>query len=163
MDFRIRPFQDEDLDQVVELSVQAWKPVFTTWERILGPTLYPIAIFEDWRTSQAEAVAKWVCDEAHTTHVAVVDRQVAGFITHTLDREKKQGEVYLLAVSPTFQNQGIGTKLNLYVIELMKEAGMILAVVGTGGDDGHAPARRTYEKAGYTGLPLMRYYQDLRE
>ena len=38
---------------------------------------------------------------------------------------------------------------------------MKLAVVGTGGDEGHAPARRSYEKAGYTGLPLVRYYQEL--
>ena len=38
---------------------------------------------------------------------------------------------------------------------------MTLAVVGTGGDPGHAPARRSYEKAGYTGLPLMRYYRPL--
>jgi hypothetical protein len=43
----------------------------------------------------------------------------------------------------------------------MREAGMKLAVVGTGGDPGHAPARRSYEKAGYTGLPLVRYYKDL--
>jgi len=43
----------------------------------------------------------------------------------------------------------------------MKESGMKLAVVGTGGDPGHAPARRSYEKAGYTGLPLVRYYKVL--
>jgi hypothetical protein len=43
----------------------------------------------------------------------------------------------------------------------MKQAGMRLAVVGTGGEDGHAPARRSYEKAGYTGLPLVRYYKKI--
>jgi len=36
-----------------------------------------------------------------------------------------------------------------------------LAVVGTGGDPGHAPARRVYEKAGFVGLPLVRYYASL--
>ena len=34
-------------------------------------------------------------------------------------------------------------------------------IVGTGGDPGHAPARRSYEKSGYTPLPLVRYYKDL--
>jgi hypothetical protein len=29
------------------------------------------------------------------------------------------------------------------------------------GASGHAPARRSYEKAGYTALPIVRYYQDL--
>ena len=42
-----------------------------------------------------------------------------------------------------------------------KESGMKLAEVGTGGDPSHAPARRSYEKAGYTALPLVRYYKDL--
>ena len=36
-----------------------------------------------------------------------------------------------------------------------------LAVVGTGGDPGHAPARRVYEKVGFVGLPLVRYYARL--
>ena len=36
-----------------------------------------------------------------------------------------------------------------------------LVEVGTGGDEGHAPARRSYEKAGYTPLPLVRYYKRL--
>ncbi|SCE84756.1 hypothetical protein [Micromonospora mirobrigensis] len=46
-------------------------------------------------------------------------------------------------------------------MELLRAAGVTLAVVGTGGEDGHAPARRTYEKAGFTGLPLVRYYARL--
>ncbi|MET7508731.1 hypothetical protein [Streptomyces albidoflavus] len=43
----------------------------------------------------------------------------------------------------------------------MKGAGVRLVSIWTGGDPGHAPARRTYEKAGYTALPLVRYYQAL--
>ncbi|WP_239945797.1 MULTISPECIES: GNAT family N-acetyltransferase [unclassified Streptomyces] len=38
---------------------------------------------------------------------------------------------------------------------------MTLASTWTGGDPGHAPARRTCEKAGYTALPLVRYYKAL--
>jgi predicted N-acetyltransferase YhbS len=67
----------------------------------------------------------------------------------------------LLAVHPEYQNQGIGTELNHFALKKMKESGMKLAVVATGGDPGHTPARRTYEKAGYTALPGVRYYQDL--
>jgi len=43
----------------------------------------------------------------------------------------------------------------------MKESGVRLAVVATAGDPGHTLARRSYEKAGYTPLPLARYYNDL--
>jgi hypothetical protein len=51
--------------------------------------------------------------------------------------------------------------LNDFALQLFKEQGMKLALVGTGGDPGHAPARRAYERAGYTALPLVNYYKDL--
>jgi hypothetical protein len=38
---------------------------------------------------------------------------------------------------------------------------MRVAMIGTGGDPGHAPARRTYDKAHYTVIPLARYFKAL--
>jgi hypothetical protein len=35
---------------------------------------------------------------------------------------------------------------------------MSVAMVETGGDPGHAPARRTYEKAGFGLFPTARYF-----
>ena len=40
----------------------------------------------------------------------------------------------------------------------MREAGRDLAIVNTGGDPGHAPARSTYERAGFVSLPQAQYY-----
>lgn len=39
--------------------------------------------------------------------------------------------------------------------------GLPLVEIGTGGDPGHAPARHVYEKAGFTALPIVRYYKAL--
>ena len=161
MDTQIRAYTDEDIEAIVALSLLAWEPVFTAWQEILGPDLYPIAIFPDWRKSQQEGVEKVCRDEKMTTWVAEVDGEVVGFIAYELHQDSKTGEVMMLAVHPHYQNHGIGTELNRFALRAFKEAGMKLAVVGTGGDEGHAPARRSYEKAGYTGLPLMRYYQAL--
>ena len=36
---------------------------------------------------------------------------------------------------------------------------MDIAVVETGGDPGHAPARAAYEAAGFTPLPIARYFR----
>jgi ribosomal protein S18 acetylase RimI-like enzyme len=161
MDFQTRPFAKQDLQAIVQLSLLAWEPVFTAWEKILGPQLYPLAIYPDWRKGQQDVVEKVCQDEDITTWVAAVDGRVVGFVSYQLDHEKEVGEVQMLAVHPEFQNQGIGTDLNRFALKKMKKGGMKLAVVGTGGDEGHAPARRSYEKAGYTGLPLVRYYQEL--
>jgi len=38
---------------------------------------------------------------------------------------------------------------------------MRVAMVETGGDPGHAAARRTYEKAGFTLVPIARYFKNL--
>ena len=163
MNVQIRPYTVTDHNAVIQLSILAWEPVFTAWQRILGPDLYPIAIFPDWRTGQSEVVEKEIAIEHMHTYVADVEGMVAGFVCYELNHATKVGEVQLLAVHPDYQNHGIGTQLNLFALQKLKEGGMKLAVVGTGGDEGHAPARRSYEKAGYTGLPLMRYYQKLSD
>jgi GNAT superfamily N-acetyltransferase len=161
MNLQIRPFNNNDMNDIVQLSLLAWEPVFIAWQQILGPTLYPIAIFPDWRKSQKEAVEKVCHDEKITTWVAEVEGKVVGFVAYDLNTNTKIGEVQMLAVHPAYQNHGIGTELNVFALQKMKEGGMKLATVGTGGDEGHAPARRSYEKAGYTALPLVRYYREL--
>jgi GNAT superfamily N-acetyltransferase len=161
MNVQIRSYHTNDIDEVVQLSLLAWEPVFAAWERILGAELYPIAIYPDWRIGQKEVVVKICTDEKIATWVAEVDGRVVGFVAYEFNQQSKIGEVQLLAVHPDYQNQGIGTQLNLFALQMLKDGGMKLAVVGTGGDEGHAPARRSYEKAGYTGLPLVRYYKAL--
>jgi len=161
MNLQIRPFNNSDINDLIQLSLLAWEPVFTSWEQILGSKLYPIAIYPDWRKSQKEVVEKACNNENFTTWVAEVDGKVVGFVAYELNDNNKIGEIQLLAVHPEYQNHGIGTELNIFALQKLKESGMKLAVVGTGGDEGHAPARKSYEKAGYTALPLVRYYKDL--
>jgi ribosomal protein S18 acetylase RimI-like enzyme len=160
MDLHIRPLCDSDVETVVELSLAAWEPVFESFQRILGPRIYPL-IYPDWRKSQTEGV-EGVCRDGEKTTVWVAEHAgaVVGFIAYEFHKDDT-AEVILLAVHPDHQNLGIGTALNAFALERMKAGGAKYAVVGTGGDPGHAPARRSYEKAGYTGLPLVRYYRDL--
>lgn len=160
MDVSIRSIVPDDMEDIVRLSLAAWAPVFRSFEQVLGSKIY-LHIYPEWRRQQREVVEKICRDEKTLVWVAEFDERVTGFIAYTLNDEEKTGEVELLAVHPDYQNRGIGTVLNNFVLEKMRESGMELAVVGTGGDPGHAPARRTYEKAGYIPLPIVRYYQDL--
>ncbi len=156
---KIRPFIESDVTQIVELSLLAWETVFESMEKVLGPRIFHL-IWSDWRKTQAEGVAGAcrAADKYHTL-VAELDDHVVGFIAYELKGET--GEVVLLAVHPEFHRRGIATRLNLAALDEMKAAGMRIAVAETGGDDGHAPARHAYEKAGYTGLPIVRYFKDL--
>jgi predicted N-acetyltransferase YhbS len=161
MNINIRTYVDKDIEEIVELSLLAWEPVFNSFREILGETIYSV-LYPDWKKSQREGVEK-ICkdNEKYSTIVAECDHKVLGFISYKLRVEDKTGEVLLLAVHPEHQNDGIGTILNKVALEKMKAAGMKMAVVETGGDESHAPARRSYEKAGYTALPIVRYFKDL--
>jgi ribosomal protein S18 acetylase RimI-like enzyme len=160
MTSRIRPIRSDDIAAVVRLSVAAWEPVFRSFQAVLGQEIYA-RIYPDWTTSQAAAVESVCTDSRNVTWVAEEDGVVVGFIAYELKAKKKVGEVHMLAVHPEHQNRGIGTRLNGFALDRMRESGVVLAEVGTGGDPGHAPARRSYEKAGYTALPLVRYYRAL--
>jgi len=159
MNLHIRSYADPDLDDIVQLSLLAWEPIFRSFRQVLGPGIYPL-LYPDWRKAQKEGI-ETTCNnkEKITTLVAELDGRVVGFLAYELKGET--AEVYLLAVHPDHQNLGIGTELNIVALQQMKAAGVKLAQVDTGGEEGHAPARRSYEKAGYTGLPLVRYYKDL--
>ena len=159
MNLKIRPFNKGDSGEIVQLTLLAFEPVFSSFEHILGPGIYPI-LYPDWRKMQAEGVEKLGANEKISFWVAEVDEKVVGFIAFEYF-DDKTAEVQLLAVHPGYQNRGIGTRLNTFALQKMKENGVILAVVGTGGDGSHAPARASYEKAGYTALPLVRFYKDL--
>lgn len=161
MDLRIRRVCESDVEDLVQLSLLAWVPVFESFQRILGPGIYPL-IWPDWQASQRAAV-EGVCKDAEkiTVLVAELDGKAVGFLAYELDNKAKVGEVQLLAVHPDCQNRGIGTELNRVALNEMRERGMKMAKVETGGEPSHAPARRAYEKAGYTGLPLVRYFKEL--
>jgi ribosomal protein S18 acetylase RimI-like enzyme len=157
----IRAYHERDLDDIVRLSLLAWEPVFDSFRSVLGSEIYA-RLYPDWRKSQREVVESICTDEEKMdVLVAEVEGQVAGFLVYELREASATGEVQLLAVHPDYQNRGIGTALNVAALEKMVAAGVRLAEVGTGGDEGHAPARRAYEKAGYTPLPLVRYYRAL--
>jgi ribosomal protein S18 acetylase RimI-like enzyme len=160
VDLQIRLVCDDDVEALVELSLLAWVPVFDSFERILGPRIYR-SIWPDWRAGQREAIETICRDGEKTVWVAEVDGAAVGFVAYELNAQDRTGEVLLLAVHPDYQNLGIGTELNNHALARMAECGMAMAKVETGGDPAHAPARRSYEKAGYTGLPLVRYFQDL--
>jgi ribosomal protein S18 acetylase RimI-like enzyme len=82
-------------------------------------------------------------------------------VVHPINRETESGEIYMLAVDPDYQQRGIGIALVDFAVDRITELGIPLAEIGTGGDPGHAPARRLYERAGFTPFPLVRYFKAL--
>jgi GNAT superfamily N-acetyltransferase len=157
----IRPFEDRDAEAVVDLSLRAWAPVFESLERVLGSEIFGRQ-HPDGPQEQRRAVEEVCAPGKGRVWVAEVDARAVGFVAVELDHpERSMGEVSMLAVDPDHQGGGIGTALTEFALDRLKDAGMKVAMVETGGDPGHAPARRTYEKAGYVQLPIARYFKNL--
>jgi len=160
MDARIRGYEPGDEEPVVALSLRAWAPVFDSLARVLGPEIFG-RLHADWRSDQARAVRDTLGDPALRVWVAEAERRVFGFVAIRLHRERMIGEIAMLAVDPDGQGRGTGTILTEFATGRVRDAGMTVGMIETGGDPGHAPARRVYEKAGYILLPVARYFKAL--
>jgi ribosomal protein S18 acetylase RimI-like enzyme len=158
---RVRPFDDQDADAVVSLSLRAWAPVFASIERAMESEVYEQLYPEGWRESQRQAVEAVLAAKKTRVWVAKVGTSTVGFVAVDLHPESSMGEIYMLAVDPDYQGGGIGTALTEFALARIKDAGMAVAMVETGGDPGHAAARRTYEKVGYVHMPIARYFKKL--
>lgn len=157
---RIRPYEQRDRAAVLDLSIRAWEPVFASLEEVLGTRLFRL-LHPDWRQDQTDAVGETLDNDAMQVWVADTDDGVVGFTALQLHPARKIGEIYMIAVDPAAQRAGTGSTLTGFALEQFAEAGMTVAMVETGGDPGHAPARRTYEAAGFGPLPVVRYFQPL--
>jgi GNAT superfamily N-acetyltransferase len=157
MTVEIRALTPADVDAVVAFSLRAWAPVFASFAGVLGPEIYA-KIYPDWLASQAREVAK-VCASA-TTWVAVAGGEPVGFVATVLGSEGPgTAEIEMLAVDPGHQRHGVAAALIDFAVEQLRASGVSVVAVGTGGDPGHEPARRAYERAGFRPLPLVRYYR----
>ena len=161
MEIQIEPYNADQLDAVIRLSLRAWNPVFDSIQTAMDADVYRAFYPDNWRVSQQKAVEDVCAADDTNVWVAIAAGSTVGFVAVKLHSESSMGEIYMIAVDPDFQGQGIGTALMEFALNWMKDAGMSIAMVETGGDPGHAPARRTYEKLGFGLFPVARYFKKL--
>jgi ribosomal protein S18 acetylase RimI-like enzyme len=159
----IREYESDDEDPVVAFALRAWAPVFDSLEHVLGGEIFAQlhGRGSGWRSYQENAVRGTLADSSMHTLVADADGTVVGFVSARLTEDRRLGEIFMLAVDPDHQGGGIGTELTASATEWLRASGATVAFVETGGDAGHAPARRVYEKSSYTRLPIARYFKAL--
>jgi len=156
---RIERFDRQQLAAVVRLALRAWAPVFDSIQKVMDSEVYSL-LHPDWRVSQSKAVEDACTAADAQAWVAIDGDSIVGFVAAKL-HSAVLGEIYMVAVDPDYQRRGIGTGLAESALSWMKAAGISTAMVETGGDPGHAPARRTYEHLGFRVLPIARFFKKL--
>ena len=161
-DIVIRDVEPAEIETIAQMAAVAWEPIYASRRKMVGDDLFAI-LHTHWREKKADQIRE-ACKADNPTGVcvAVMDERIAGFVTYRTDEKTGIGEIGNNAVDPACQGHGIAGRMYAYVFERMREAGMRYVKVGTGGDAGHAPARRAYEKAGFDRcIPHVEYWQEL--
>jgi GNAT superfamily N-acetyltransferase len=155
----IREFRTDDLGAIVEFSLRAWEPVFASLRQVLGDEIF-LRLHPDWEADQASAVRSACTNEERDVFVAVSKGRPIGFVAVALNAfHEGMGVIDIIGVDPAYQRRGVSARLTDVAIDHMRRRGIDIAVVETGGDPGHQPARAAYEAAEFTLLPIARYFR----
>jgi GNAT superfamily N-acetyltransferase len=152
----------EDMPRLQEIRRAAFAPVFASFRSMLGAEIYELAQRRDDEAQEGLLASLLPAESGFKLFVAEAREIVVGFVSIRLNHETTVGEVGLNAVDPAHGGKGFGTALYDFAVTQLKEGGMKVAMVGTGGDPSHAPARRAYRKAGFNvEIPSVWMYRKL--
>ncbi len=157
----IAAYDPGDRSALLDLSLRAWRPVFPLMRPNVPGFVYDSFYPEGWEQRQAADLAEVLDGEPENVDVASEGGRPVGWVCTRLHPGDDMGEIYVIVVDPDHQRRGIGRALMEHTHRRIAEAGMRMAMVETGGDPGHAPARRAYEAAGFERWPVARYFKDL--
>ena len=149
---KIRQVIEADRETLTALIVRAFADVTTN--RLLEQQFGVIGgrPWDEWEADLMRTV------DIELVVIAEVADRAVGFATYELDGATRIGTVSDNAVLPEFRSRGIGAQLLAQVLRLMEEKGMEFAQVSTGSDDPYTPARRMYERQGFTPYFRSVYY-----
>ncbi len=113
---------------------------------------------EAWDRWLVPKVMSRLWDEIDHLYVTEVDGEIGGFVSFMISSARRVGTIHYNGVAKDFRGKGIGTQQVQFAVGKFREAGMEVAAVGTGLNEGHAAARAVYEKAGFEPLIDYRMY-----
>ena len=145
----------------MSITERAWRPVFSAMKAEIPGYVYEAFYPKGWESRQLKDIAGLFDEKQTDVFVARIRERVVGFVALQEHLEDSMGEVYVIAVDPEHQKRGIGAKLLEFSFSWMRDRGLAIAMVETGGDSGHAASRAAYERVGFERLPVARYFRPL--
>ena len=141
----------------------AFAPVLASFRSLLGEDIYELAQAREDEAQGELLISLLAPESGWKVYAAEMGGPVVGFVAIQLNHDTPVGEIGLNAVHPDHAGKGVGTIMYDFAIARMKEAGMQVATVATGGAPSHARARQAYEKAGFTvQIPSVWLCRNLR-
>ena len=156
-----RPFRTDDTNKICEIAVKAWEPIYDAYRQDMGDKFFN-HLYGNWQDVKRKQIEEKSQKSPEEIYVSELDGIIVGFTSFYLDMDKMIGVIGNNAVAPEYQGHGIGQMQHRQVLEIFKQKGMLYATVTTGLDDGHAKARKSYERAGFKRMTWnISYFQEL--
>ncbi|MFC0626252.1 GNAT family N-acetyltransferase [Kribbella deserti] len=158
----LRAYQPRDLEQLIELTIDTFGPFYEqSFRDVVGEAVFNNT-HGSWRADYREQVASlYAPDLGRYVVVAEDDGVVVGYVAWNLNPVARRGEIDILAVASSHRRHGLGKILCGHAFADLKDRGVEVVEIGTGGDGFHAPARALYESLGCTAFPAVRYYKEI--
>lgn len=153
---RIRDCAPSDIPALIDLTVVAFAPLFTE----VLPAVRP-AVFEHdhgaWQNDyRLEVPSLLAPEEDRFITLAEEHDRVLGYVGWNISGSTN-GRLEMVAVQPDSRQRGVARELCEVVLARLKQRGVAVVHVGTGGDAFHAPARALYESLGFDPYPGVDY------
>jgi GNAT superfamily N-acetyltransferase len=159
---RIRPAEQGDLPVLVELTIEAFRPLFEEhWPALMDPVVFAHD-HGRWEQDYRAQVPGFLAPERNRfVTLAEDDGGILGYTGWNVAEDGVAGHLEMVAVRPDAVRRGVGRALGRAALDRLRERGVTVVHVGTGGDDFHAPARALYESLGFTGVPAVDFSRAL--
>lgn len=151
-EYEFRLARPEDEPRLQSIRRAAFAPIFATFRSLLGNEIYDLAQRRSDEAQEGLLTSLMTPDSTKSLYVAWSGDEIVGFVAVLLDHDTLLGEIGLNAVDPRYAGRGAGSAMYEFALGLMRQAGMKVATVSTGGDPSHAPARRAYQKVGFDAV-----------
>ena len=159
----IRPFKEEDLETICAIAKRAYAGIFAGFEEQIGKKNLDCWI-PDARNSKTAQLTDMARNNPQWLYICERNGKTVGFIMFRLDYERKLGTINNNASDPLAGEKGVGQEMYSFVLDYFRREGMKTAMVHTGLDEAHAPARKAYERIGFNRtIPEVLYFKDLTE
>ena len=159
----IRPALPTDLPALIDLTITTFRPLFeTSLPGLLDPLVYAHD-HGSWQDDYRRDVPLLLEPDADR-HITLAEDDITGqplgYVGWQIHQDGS-ARLEMVAVHPQARRQGVASTLCRAALAELKQRGVTVVHIGTGGDAFHAPARQLYESLGFTGYPVVDYTRSL--
>jgi len=151
----IRPFRNEDWPAIGQIVKLIWNIGLD----YLREKRYGFEVGgKPWYQRKAEDLRQEIRANPGDWYVTEVDGRVIGFCGLSIDPSTAIGKVGGNGIHPDYKGKGYGRGQLRFILDELRRRGMKIAEVHTALNDGHAAARKMYERAGFEPIMDSRMY-----